>query len=152
MKDTRFVDFVVGLLFIVLGVVFFFLSDGLQSVKLGIGPAGFPKFVSVMLAILGATLSISTARKGFSLPKMKINKRPALLVTATIVLCFVYVKLVQTVGFVYLTPVFLFLLMLLFGNKRYVFSAVISIVTTVCVWLLFTKVFMIFLPACRLFG
>ena len=104
-----------------------------------------------MLAILGATLSISTARKGFSLPKMKINKRPALLVTATIVLCFVYVKLVQIVGFVYLTPVFLFLLMLLFGNKRYVLSAIVSICVSVCVWLLFTKVFMIFLPACRLF-
>ena len=152
MKDTRFADFVAGVLFLVLAVVFYLLSDQLQTVKLGIGPAGFPKFVSVFMGILGAVMTATSLRGGFPKPKGKINPRPALLVTATIVLCFVYVKLVQTVGFVYLTPVFLFLLMLLFGNKRYVLSTVISIVTTVCVWLLFTKVFMIFLPACRLFG
>ena len=42
-------------------------------------------------------------------------------------------------------------MMLLYGNKRYVLCAVITVLFTVAVWLLFTKVFLIFLPAGKLF-
>ena len=50
-----------------------------------------------------------------------------------------------------LTPVLLVGMMALFGEHKIVPMAVISVATTVCVWLLFTEVFMIFLPAGRLF-
>ncbi len=126
MKEKRFSDLVIGVVFMALGLTVFLMANQLQTVKLGIGPAGFPKFIAVLLALLGAVMTVSA-------------------------LCVLYVILVPTVGFMLLTPFLMFGMMLLFGNRNYVMCAIVSVVTTVLVWLLFTKVFMIFLPTCRLF-
>ena len=53
MKKKPFSELVIGLACIALGAVVFIAAGNLQQVRLGIGPSGFPKFIAVVLAILG---------------------------------------------------------------------------------------------------
>ena len=50
------------------------------------------------------------------------------------------------VGYLLTTPIYLFASFMLFGYKKKVKGAVIAVIFTVCIYLLFTKVFMVFLP------
>ena len=96
-------------------------------------------------------MTVSALRHGVPKPQFKLEKKPTMLFLAAVALCVLYVILVPTVGFMLLTPFLIFGMMLLFGNRNYLMCVIVSVVTTVLVWLLFTKVFMIFLPTCRLF-
>ncbi|MBQ2989813.1 MAG: tripartite tricarboxylate transporter TctB family protein [Clostridia bacterium] len=150
-KKKPFSELVIGLACIALGVAVFIMAGDLQKVKLGIGPAGFPKFISVVLMILGAVQTIMAVSAGVEAPKFNIEKKAASLFAAAVAVIVLYVSLVSTVGFIILTPFLMVAMMWLFGERHFVKMAVIAVVTTVLVWLLFTEVFMIFLPAGRLF-
>jgi len=72
----------------------------------------------------------------------------------TIVLLAGYFLLLEYVGFIILTTIYLFCQIFLLlpkgsiKNKRYLtIATIISIVAPVCIYMLFYKVFMIFLPA-----
>ena len=151
MKKKPFSELVIGLMCMVLGAAVYIAAGRLQQVKLGIGPGGFPKFIGVTLVILGVAQTILSLRGGVQAPKFDVDKRAASLFIAAVAMTAAYVMLVDVVGFMLLTPVLLVGMMALFGERKIVPMVVISVVTTVCVWLLFTEVFMIFLPAGRLF-
>ena len=151
MKKKPFSELVIGVGCIVLGAAVFAAAAGLQKVKLGIGPAGMPRFVAALLVILGIAQTAMTLRAGVKAPAFNVDKRAAGLFCAAVAMSVAYVMLVSTVGFVLLTPLLLMGLMCLFGERNIVKMAIISIITTVCIWLLFTEVFMIFLPTGRLF-
>ena len=53
LKKKPFSELVIGLACIALGVAVFIAAGSLQQVKLGIGPAGMPRFVAVLLMVLG---------------------------------------------------------------------------------------------------
>lgn len=151
MKKKPFSELVIGVACMALGAAVFIAAGSLQQVKLGIGPSGFPKFIGLTLVILGVVQAILALRGGVEAPKFDVDKRAASLFIAAVVMTAAYVMLVDVVGFLLLTPVLLMGMMFLFGARKIVPMVVISVVTTVCVWLLFTEVFMIFLPAGRLF-
>lgn len=151
MKKTRFADLVSGVLFVILGIAVYFGANNLQKVKLGIGPGGFPKVISVFMMILGLCMIISVLLKGMPKPEFRMEKKSLLLLATSIALCLLYAAVVDKVGFLISTTILLYAMILLFGTKEYIKAAIISVLFTVAVWLLFTKVFMIFLPACRLF-
>ncbi|MBQ7785807.1 MAG: tripartite tricarboxylate transporter TctB family protein [Clostridia bacterium] len=150
-KKKPFSELVIGLGCIALGVAVFIMAGDLQKVRLGIGPAGFPKFISVVLGILGLAQTVMALSSGVEAPKFDVDKKAATLFIAAVAAVVVYVMLVTTVGFVLLTPILMVVMMYLFGERHFGKMAVIAIVTTAIVWLLFTEVFMIFLPAGRLF-
>lgn len=104
MKEKRFSDLVIGVVFMALGLTVFLMANQLQTVKLGIGPAGFPKFIAVLLALLGAVMTVSALRHGVPKPQFKLEKKPTMLFLAAVALCVLYVILVPTVGFMLLTP------------------------------------------------
>lgn len=150
MKKKPFSELVIGVAFAVLGVAVLLLSTTLQHVKLGIGPGGFPTFVAVLLLALGGIQIWDTLHVGFSAPKFTADRRQTLLFLSAVALAVLYVLLVPVAGFLLATPVLVFCMMMLYGNRKYLLCAAISILATVAVWLLFTKVFLIFLPAGRL--
>ena len=151
-KKKPFSELVIGIACIVLGIVVFVAAGNLQQVKLGIGPSGFPKFIAVVLAILGLAQTVMALSSGVEAPKFNVDKRAAGLFAAAVAMSVAYVMLVTQIGFIILTPLLLIGLMFLFGERSILKMAVIAIITTACVWLLFTEVFMIFLPAGRLFA
>ncbi len=150
-KKKPFSELVIGLACIALGIAVFIAAGKLQQVRLGIGPAGFPKFIAVVLGILGLAQTAMALGSGVEAPKFDVDKRAASLFIAAVAIAVVYVMLVSTVGFIIMTPLLLIGMMYLFGERSIVRMLIIALVTTACIWLLFTKVFMIFLPAGRLF-
>ena len=151
-KKKPFSELVIGLACIALGVVVFVAAGNLQQVRLGIGPSGFPKFIAVVLALLGLAQTATALSYGVEAPKFEMDKRAAGLFAAAVAMSVVYVMLVTQIGFIILTPLLLIGLMVLFGERSIVKMLLIAVITTVCVWLLFTEVFMIFLPAGRIFA
>lgn len=151
MKKKPFSDLVIGLSAVALGIVVLLLSGKLQTVKLGIGPAGFPRFIAALLIILGAVMAVPALLRGVEKPRVQVEKKAASLFLAAIAMSLVYVCLVSRVGFLIMTPLLLFGMMWLFGERKLPLMIAVSLITTIVIWLLFTKVFHIFLPSCRLF-
>ena len=119
--------------------------------KLGIGPSGFPKFIAIVLGILGLAQTITALSSGVEAPKFDVDKRAAGLFAAAVAMAVAYVLLVTQVGFIIMTPLLLIGMMYLFGERSFVKMLIIALITTGCIWLLFTEVFMIFLPVGRIF-
>ena len=151
MKKKPFSELVIGLACIVLGAVVFIAAGNLQTVRLGIGPAGFPKFIAIVLAVLGLAQTATALSTGVKAPEFNVDKKAASLFIAAVAMSFAYVLLVEMIGFLIMTPLLLLGLMYLFGERSIVKMLIIAAVTTVCIWLLFTEVFMIFLPVGRIF-
>ena len=151
-KKKPFSELVIGIACMALGVAVFIAAGNLQQVKLGIGPRGFPKFIAVVLALLGLAQTATALSSGVEKPKFDVDKRAASLFAAAVAMSVAYVMLVTQVGFIILTPLLLIGMMFLFGERSIVKMLIIAVITTVCVWLLFTEVFLIFLPAGRLFA
>jgi len=151
LKKKPFSELVIGVICMALGTAVFIAAGNLQTVKLGIGPAGMPRFVAVLLVVLGLAQTAMALRSGVNPPKFDVDKRAASLFAAAVAMSVIYVLLVDTVGFLIMTPLLLVGLMILFGERNFVKMLLIAAVTTACIWLLFTKVFMIFLPVGRIF-
>ena len=151
MKKKPFSELVIGLACIALGVAVFVAAGSLQTVKLGIGPAGMPRFVAVLLMVLGLVQTVIAVSTGVKAPEFNVDKKAASLFAAAVAMSVAYVLLVETFGFIILTPLLLIGLMFLFGERNIVKMLLIAAMTTACIWLLFTKVFLIFLPVGRIF-
>lgn len=64
---------------------------------------------------------------------------------------FAYVKLMILIGFVLATPMFLALLMLITGSRRWKEIVIVAIFATFGIYLLFQKIFQVILPRGELF-
>jgi len=64
---------------------------------------------------------------------------------------FAYVKLMILIGFVLATPIFLALLMLITGSRKWKEIVTVSIFATFSIYLLFQKIFQVILPRGELF-
>ena len=149
-KKSPFSELVIGIGAVLLGIVVIILASGLQKVKLGIGPGGFPHFIGCTILLLGGVQTVKTLRNGFDAPRFRAEPRALAHFLLAVAACFLYVAVVPTVGFLLATPVLLFVMLLLYENRNIVFCAVLSVIVTVVLWALFTKVFLIFLPAGRI--
>lgn len=150
------------------GIFFFFFSIFLYAesyaIKLSkadaLGPQFFPRMVAIVMAVLSVIQIFKCIKKVSQ--KETVQSEPAvekrfswnLPLTLTIVLLAGYFLLLEYVGFIILTTIYLFCQIFLLlpkgsiKNKRYlIIAATISILAPISIYLLFYKVFMIFLPA-----
>ena len=151
-KETILADFIMGILFMLVAVYWFFEANKMLEVDLGIGPGGYPKFVSTCFFILGFILVVQSLIKG--LPKKiegKINRKELSRLVIFAVVTYVYVLLMKFVGFNLLTPVYLFFGSWYFGYRKYLIAAISSIGLTVGIHFVFRVIFMVMLPEFRLF-
>lgn len=151
-NENKFSDLCLGLGFVILGAVVFILAGKLQNVARGLGPSGYPQVVAIMMIILGSTLALGNLIGGFPKPDFSIeNPKGWLKILILLVVTFVYVWLLRSLGFLLLTPFYMGFLLVLFNHRDYKKVVAISLLTTIVLYLLFVKVFMIFLPSFRLF-
>ena len=118
---------------------------------LGIGPGQYPRVVGLGLFILGGILAVLGRQEG-SPPVKDLYpagslKRVCVLAAVT----FIYIKLLEHLGFVLLTPVFLVCVMLLFGERKLYVSIPISLGVTLGIYYVFHDVFHVLLPRFTLF-
>ncbi|MCD8169681.1 MAG: tripartite tricarboxylate transporter TctB family protein [Clostridiales bacterium] len=143
------------------GVIFFLIAVALYAGSYAIvvttndamGPQFFPRTVAVIMGLLAGVQVAGGLKKekkeqgdegmgGF-------NARAA----ATIAILFAYALLVQTVGFIIMTALYLMAQILLLlpekrlkSRKGIVITAVVSVVTPIFIYELFYRAFSIFLP------
>ena len=143
------------------GVIFFLIAVALYAGSYAIvvttndamGPQFFPRTVAVIMGLLAVVQVAGGLKKekkeqgdegtgGF-------NERAA----ATIAILFAYALLVQTVGFIIMTALYLMAQILLLlpekrlkSRKGIVITAVVSVVTPIFIYELFYRAFSIFLP------
>jgi hypothetical protein len=57
-----------------------------------------------------------------------------------------YVFLIKYLGYLITTPIFLFLFLLQYGDRKWLRMILVSVITTAATWVLFVYAFRIFLP------
>ncbi|MBE2294120.1 MAG: tripartite tricarboxylate transporter TctB family protein [Phycisphaerales bacterium] len=153
---AKYRDLIGGVFFLAFAVFIYALSYQIHMTQADpVGPQFFPRLVALFMGVL-ALISISrsvlrlrkadptaTAKKGsFSI---------ALLLTALLLIA--YTLLIEKVGFIILSAIYLYLQILLISPKEelqkhnLVINAVVAIVVPIALYYLFYHAFGIFLPA-----
>ena len=143
------------------GVIFFLIAVALYAGSYAIvvttndamGPQYFPRTVAVIRGLLAVVQVAGGLKKEKTQQGDEgtggFNARAA----ATIAILFAYALLVQTVGFIIMTALYLMAQILLLlpekrlkSRKGIVITAVVSVVTPIFIYELFYRAFSIFLP------
>ena len=150
MKKTLFVDMVTGIVLMLVSAYWFYDATRMMKVDLGIGPAGYPKFVSVCLFLLALILTVQSVIRGLPKPAGKIDRKVMLRLVIFVAATVVYTQAMQYLGFLLLTPFYLFFACWFFRYRKLVTAAIASIAVTGVLYVIFGMLFFVALPEFRL--
>lgn len=154
----KYGDIVVGIFFMILSAVLIAMASMLPKSKvMEIGPEFMPMVIGIITFILAAVLTVISV-KNFKMNAASIDPESVpecdyKRVISSVILVLSYVFLLQPVGFILSTLVFLLLQMLVLspddarGKKDIMKLAVIDVIFTLVVFFLFRYGFKIVLPA-----
>lgn len=143
------------------GVIFFLIAVALYAGSYAIvvttndamGPQFFPRTVAVIMGLLAVVQVAGGLKKEKKEQGDEGTGGFKARAAATIAILFAYALLVQTVGFVIMTALYLMAQILLLlpekrlkSRKGIVITAVVSVVTPIFIYELFYRAFSIFLP------
>ena len=151
MKETKRIDVWTGVALMALSVVVWVLTSDLPTPKRGIGPGDYPRVITAVLFVLGLTMTISNLISGYPAKGEKTNWLYLGRMVLMAVMAFAYVRMLKFFGFPLLTPFFLFGTIALFGYRSWWKNAIISVVATGIIFVLFNVIFMVFLPTGKIF-
>jgi putative tricarboxylic transport membrane protein len=148
------VNVILAALLIGLGIFYAYLAANLPDRNLPntLGSDFMPWVLAGCLLLLSLLLLIKTVFG--STPEQfdfSISPKEGFGVIFLTVCVFAYVKLMLLIGFVLATPIFLALLMLITGSRKWKEIIMVSIFATFSIYLLFQKLFQVILPRGELF-
>ena len=150
-KDTKVAaDFIIAILIIAIAIIFFIDSISLPTKTQGIGPGVYPQFICIILFVLGIVQIIKCILIVGGIPVVdaeKTDKKGLLRVFIMVLATYLLYKLLKPVGFLIVAPIYLFFAICFFGYKNKLKAAIFSVIFTTAVYFLFTKVFLVMLPA-----
>lgn len=148
------VDLIISILLIVFTGFYAFLTINLPARNLPntLGSDFMPWILVICLSLLSILLLLKaifgrTVEKGDSTISLK-EGLGVLFLTAII---FVYVKAMSLFGFIIITPIFIAVLMLFTGSRKWKEVVIVSLVATFGIYLFFQKIFQVLLPAGTIF-
>jgi len=149
-------EIILSIILIIISTVVFILTFQFPPQTVALRPTAFPRFVSICLLILSLVLLIQGIIGVKNAPpkknvKFKLNKTFIIKLMLLTFLAFLYTRLITIVGYIVATPPFIVGNMLLFNEKRSIWIIVVSITTTVLLYILFRIIFKIPLPRFSLF-
>ena len=141
------VDIGVGIGLLILSSSIFWYAGSFKGLTVhGYGPDLFPRVLALFMSFL-AILLIINAFLGKSLEKEDhIDPKGFLRVLVSIGICIVYLVLVNLLGFLTSTVLFLFVLMALLKQKRIILRIISSVTVSIIVWAIFRYFLVIPLP------
>ncbi|TVR04213.1 MAG: tripartite tricarboxylate transporter TctB family protein [Spirochaetaceae bacterium] len=154
-KVTAKSDVVVGLILLGLAILFFALSFTLPVRRAGLSPTTFPRFVTIVMALLASGLIVQGVRKQKaatavsekrSADEVTRRRRYALRFVLLAVLGIGYTQLIRFLGFVVATPFMMAGTMLLFDEKKWYRIVLVAVISTTVLYGLFRIVFRVPLP------
>jgi putative tricarboxylic transport membrane protein len=148
------VNIILSAVLIVFGIFYAYLTANLPERNLPntLGSDFMPWVLVGCLFLLSLLLLIRTVFG--SLPEQldfSISLKEGFGVICLTACVFAYVKLMNLIGFVLATPIFMALLMLIAGSRKWKEIVIVSIVATFGIYLLFQKIFQVILPRGELF-
>jgi sterol desaturase/sphingolipid hydroxylase (fatty acid hydroxylase superfamily) len=120
----------------------------------GLAPADFPRALFVMLFILGGILAgnaFHALKTQASPDKRSYEKGELKQVFILVAVIAGYIQLQSAFGYLLLTPVAVFVMMYLYGLRKWVQMAAISIATSILTYVLFNDYLYVLLPRFNLF-
>ena len=148
------VNIILSALLIGFGIFYAYLTAELPERNLPntLGSDFMPWVLVGCLFLLSLLLLIKTVWGGSPENfESSISQKEAFGVIYLTVCVLAYVKLMVLIGFILATPIFLALLMLITGSRKWKEIVIVSIVATFGIYLLFQKIFQVILPRGELF-
>jgi putative tricarboxylic transport membrane protein len=108
-----------------------------------IGPAAVPRLMAGLVILLGVVQLVISLSRRKSDRIIIPNKRG---LAAGVILIFLYVFLMPIVGYLYATPLFVFILMGLLGNRKWLQMILVSAAFTGIAYAIFYKFLRVALP------
>ncbi|UMZ74289.1 tripartite tricarboxylate transporter TctB family protein [Natranaerofaba carboxydovora] len=143
-------DIVSGIILLVASIVGHYFTSQLGDVAAtALSPGSFPAFIFTVMGLCGLIIIIGRVKDLKTKEDDEIKKLPAVkwatVIAYTIVFA-IYVILVSNVGFLHSTLIFLFLSLLVLGERRPVVLIAVPIVSSFGIHFIFTEIFRIVLP------
>ncbi len=152
MLFTRYGNFALGLVFLAMSVVYFFMADALpQSPLMNIGPDFMPKVVAGITFVVAGALTILSWKtlKKTAKPALEKSESEYGRVLLTILLFAMYVALYEPVGFPIMTFVYLTLQMMIFAPKEKMnlpLFGIVSLIAAFGIFFVFRNALDVLLP------
>lgn len=139
-------DFIVGLVFLVISILGYYYAHVYISndTSSGLPPEFYPKSLFIILGASAIGLMYKGYKRTDKKPLPKYNWR---MIAITIALLFGYSILFEYIGFIISTIIFMVAFMIALGERKPITIIASSLITTFTIYLLFTKAFMIIIPA-----
>ncbi len=113
-----------------------------------LGSAFMPWVLVSSLFTLSALLFLLSifkeTREKFN-PRISLKEGIGIILLTVIV--FIYVNLMKIFGFIYITPFFLAVLMLMTGSRKWKEIISVSVISPICIYIFFQKIFQVILPS-----
>ena len=146
-------DLTVGIVFLAVAVVFYVLAGQLPPSLLGgVGSDFVPKILAVgtgILSVMQIVSGVKTMKKDFSGEAPKEDKPEYIRVLATVAAFGIYVTVMENVGYLISSIIYLFVQMVILAPKEkrnYLLLAVIAVVFNVVVYFVFRNALNVMLP------
>lgn len=141
-------NYVAACFFVLLGALVWGLTKDFPTETGNIpGPAFFPRLLVVVLEILVVMMLLESRRHQVDESIMNVKSPGFQRAMVLLGVSVVYTFLLNFVGFLLLTPICLFLMMLIMEKGRYVLKSVASVSATILLYLVFEVFLTVPLPA-----
>lgn len=147
-------NLLISTLLILFGCYYVYLIGRLPTRNLPntLGIAFMPRLLVSCLFFLSALLFLSAAlnktREHFD---PKISLREGIGVIFLTIFVYFYVQAMSLFGFILTTPFFIAVLMLMTGSRKWKEIVTVSVISPLCIYLFFQKIFKVILPGGSLF-
>jgi putative tricarboxylic transport membrane protein len=136
----KIAEIIWAILFIILAAVFYYLSMGLRaSPGPDVGGAFYPRLLIYATFILSLKLIYNALKREEESTESLFDFENGGFwnVISVIIISFIYLFLLDIVGFLLLTPIYLFLLLTIIEAKTFGYRILISVLTTIIVMYVF---------------
>ena len=131
----KFGSIITSLIFMIFAVVIFTQSLDLRpGVGGDVGAGFFPRAISVMIMVCGIVIIIQELRKNSGEKLLSKYVAKALLLG---IMTVAYVFLMNLVGFIIVTPIYIFLFLFFINQRKWHMMAIYSVVLTASVYTVF---------------
>ena len=146
---TSKLENIISCLFIYIVSIFFFFS----SSNFPRDSAAFPKVIALILTVLNTILLVQAFVKREKVKQKKERERILPIRTIfTAILTIAYILLVNIVGFILLTPIYIFIVSSELGYRNKAISIIVALATTFTIYLVFKVVLGVPVPNGFLFS
>lgn len=129
--------------------LFFFIGAGsfrdLATNQLDIGSRSFPRLIAVLLLLFSIWQIIHAVRRTRPAgEKISFGNLPT--VVTGMILLSIYILVLKKIGYFFATPVFIFLLQLIQGSRKWITMIIISLCFSLFAYLVFVRFLGVALP------